>query len=179
MQFDPRTMPKSQNPLFRPGPKAQPGPKPQLVALGAGQEERVLSSSKPLSFGQRIKNKALESGGSGSNQASAASDLEAGIISRKHLSDGGMEMSFIPKSGPVKGKGKEIEGIVDDDFRPDKGAVAREAAREKKRRGIEEFGAGMERGGEEAERVREEDKVGRQKRRTGGRSASGNTFRKM
>jgi ribosome biogenesis protein ENP2 len=176
MPFDPRTMPKSQNPLFRPQPKAQPGPKPQLVALSAGQEERPVSSAKSVSFGQRIKNKAQEASASGSKAAKAD---DPSIISRKLLADGGMELSFIPKSAPAKGKGKQVEGIVEDDYTPDKGTLAREAAREKKRRGIEEFGAGMERGGEEEERVREEDKQGRQKRRTGGRSASGNTFRRL
>lgn len=170
-------MPKSQNPLFRPQPKAQPGPKPKLVALSAGQEERPVASSKSVSFGQRIKNKAQEASASGSKAAAAE---DASIISRKLLADGGMEMSFIPKADAAgKGKGKQAEGIVDDDFVQDKGSLAREVAREKKRRGIEEFGAGMERGGEEEERVKEEDKQGRQKRRTGGRSASGNTFRRI
>lgn len=89
-----------------------------------------------------------------------------------------MEMSFVPKTAPKKAdsKGKAVEGIVDDDF-VDAGKAARELAREKKRRGVEEFGAGLEKGGMPEEQIKEEEKHGRQKRRTGGRNASGNVMR--
>lgn len=81
-------------------------------------------------------------------------------------------MSFVPQTAVRRNnKGAEAEGILDDDY--DEGREKREAEREKKRRGVEEFGAGMEKGGREEE----EDVQGRQKRRTGGRMASGNVFR--
>lgn len=137
------------------------------------------SSSKPTTFGQRVK-AGLNASGKSSN--SESNPLEAGIISSKHLGGGGMEMSFIPQTASrANVKGAEAEGILDDDWDvgKDKGTLAREAEREKKKKGIEEFGAGMERGGQEEDFASEEAKQGRMKRRTGGRMASGNTFRKM
>ena len=83
-------------------------------------------------------------------------------------------MSFVPQTAVRRNnKGAEAEGILDDDY--DEKREEREEKREKKRMGVEEFGSGLEKGGRDPE----EEKGGREKRRTGGRMASGNTFRSM
>ncbi|ESK96370.1 rrna processing protein enp2 [Moniliophthora roreri MCA 2997] len=74
--------------------------------------------------------------------------------------DGGLEMTFIPSKGssqvPETGRSKP------------------------KRKGVETFGAGMERGGEVSEvEVSESDRKGRTHRRQGVRSGSKNVFRRM
>lgn len=176
-QFDPRTMPKSQSPMYRPLPSAQPGPRPQLVPVPAGidptssRAPTASSSSKSSTFGQRIKS---QSRSSAHSNITVSDPLAAGVISSKHLGGGAMEMSFVPQTAVRRNnKGAEAEGILDDDY--DEKREEREAAREKKRLGVEEFGAGLEKGGRDPE----EEKGGREKRRTGGRMASGNTFRSL
>ncbi|KAL7409808.1 hypothetical protein BDY24DRAFT_196138 [Mrakia frigida] len=173
--FDPRTMPKSQNPMYRPLPQPQSGPRPKLVAIPSDLEHSsrapIASSSKPTTFGQRIKSQA-RSGASSSKDDDPSAAYSKGVISQKHLGGGAMEMSFVPQTAPRRNnKGAEAEGILDDDY--DEKREEREAAREKKKSGVEEFGAGLEKGGREPE----DDVQGRQKRRTGGRMASGNVFR--
>ncbi|CDZ96437.1 WD40 repeat protein [Phaffia rhodozyma] len=181
--FDPRTQPKHENPMYRPSLRTQAGPKARLVTLSSSTSADPSPSSsrnKSTTFGQRIKAQA-QSGSTSTSKGSTEKALPEGVLSHRTLSGGGMEMSFIPSSssssGPSKNGKKAAEGIIDDDF-VDPGKAAREAAREKKRRGIEEFGAGMEKGGRSDEvALKEEERHGRQKRRTGGRNASGNVFR--
>lgn len=76
--------------------------------------------------------------------------------------DGGMEMSFIPS-----GEADEEE---------------QRSARKKKdvRKGVEVFGAGMERGVEEQKGdMSENERSGRKQRRKGMRSGSKNVFRQL
>jgi ribosome biogenesis protein ENP2 len=180
--FDPRTMPKSQNPLFRPMPQAQSGPKPKLVPLAseaAASRHASSSSSKPVTFGERIKSRAQTT----KPTKSSAQALADGVISQKYLGGGGMEMSFIPKDSGSSRGGKGKGGIIDDDMEEvyDAGKEKRERERATTRAGVEEFGAGMEKGGEEGWEGGDdgEAKSGRTKRRVGGRMASGNTFRSL
>ena len=88
--------------------------------------------------------------------------------------DGGVEMSFVPsRSG-------------DDDYedndgdRPRPGKKGGKGGKEARRKGVESFGAGMERGGGDPEiAMSEAERKGRTQRRKGMRSGSKNTFRRM
>lgn len=89
----------------------------------------------------------------------------------RFTADGGVEMSWVPSESASGG-----DRLVDeDDGRGKQKAKAKEV-----RKGVEVFGAGMERGGEEHEReMSESERKGRTKRRQGMRSGSKNTFRRM
>ncbi|KAG9122608.1 hypothetical protein FRC07_000946 [Ceratobasidium sp. 392] len=81
------------------------------------------------------------------------------------LSDGGFEMSFVPSG------------------RADSDEEERKNTRKNRKGGgsggqVERFGAGMERGGRSEEEVKENERNGRTKRRTGVRSGSKNAFRR-
>ncbi|KAK7436516.1 Small ribosomal subunit biogenesis [Stygiomarasmius scandens] len=76
--------------------------------------------------------------------------------------EGGMEMSWVPSSSNEGG-------------RKDEGRKSKQ----KQRKGVETFGAGMERGGETARELSENERKGRTQRRTGVRSGSKNVFRRM
>lgn len=179
-------MHKSKNPLYRPAPKVHPGHKPQLVAIGEPSSSSSSSEIVPLSgrsstFGQRIKLQASSSASKGKGKAT----VDPSIVSSKSLGGGEMELSFIPSAASSSSArvGKGDDAVFGDEFdSQDAGRLKaerkREEARDRKRRGIELVGAGMEKGGKDEEDVREEEKHGRAKRRQGGRSASGNTFRK-
>ena len=81
-------------------------------------------------------------------------------------------MTFIPKT--------TSSGADYDDGPGDKAARGKGKAKEPRRKGVEVFGAGMERGGEEPDvEMTESERKGRTKRRQGMRSGSKNTFRKM
>lgn len=92
--------------------------------------------------------------------------------SMKFSGDGGVEMSFIPSRN-----GDDDEGDGDN-LRP--GKKGGRGGKEARRKGVESFGAGMERGGGEPEiALSEADRKGRTQRRRGMRSGSKNTFRRM
>lgn len=90
------------------------------------------------------------------------------LATRKHL-DGGMEMSFIPKT-TSRGDSEERDEYSG-------GTSKKERAAERK---VERFGAGMEKGSarDEDEGLEGEGRDGRTRRRMGGRSGSKNAFRK-
>lgn len=80
--------------------------------------------------------------------------------------DGGMEVSFMPS-----GKSDRDE---------DKGRGGRAGGKAPRRKGVETFGAGMEKGGEDPDvEISESERKGRTQRRKGMRSGSKNTFRRM
>lgn len=109
---------------------------------------------KYATFGQRRTTKT----GSSDKSAVAASD------NVKFSADGGVEMTFVP-SMSADAEGGERAGS--------KGKQAR-------RKGVETFGAGLERGGPEPEvAMAESERKGRAQRRRGMRSGSKNTFRRM
>lgn len=84
----------------------------------------------------------------------------------KFSEGGGMEVTFMPS------------GAVDAD--EDDGKVSKRNAKSQRRKGVEVFGAGMEKGGEDPEIVlSESERKGRAQRRKGMRSGSKNTFRQM
>ena len=85
--------------------------------------------------------------------------------------DGGMEVSWMPSSS---------SGIVDkDDELVSGGGRSLKGKGYERRKGVESFGAGMEKGGEEDSQLNESDRKGRTERRKGIRSGSKNVFRRM
>ena len=137
-------------------------PKVRLVPLQAQERTRAgrAGADKNASFGQR-----RSQFGAGSKRSAASS---SGAEGARHTADGGMEVTFVPRTssngrdyddGPVK----EARG-----------------GKEARRKGVEVFGAGMEKGGEAPEvEMSEAERKGRTKRRQGMRSGSKNTFRRM
>ena len=125
--------------------------RPQAGAQGG----RV--ADKNATFGQRRT--ARPSKGKGS---ASAADV-------RFAPDGGVEMTYVPS----------MEGAPDeyDDRRGAKGSSAKGPSR---RKGVEQFGAGMEKGGEDPDvAMSESERKGRTQRRKGMRSGSKNTFRRM
>ncbi|WVN86574.1 uncharacterized protein L203_101741 [Cryptococcus depauperatus CBS 7841] len=131
----------------RPMPR---GTGPQLI-VGDSQ------TTTQRTFGQRLhQNKTRQSG-----QVIAKNDPS--VLAMRRGTDGGMEMSFIPsKASRVKGE------AVDE---PDEYSGG-----SKRRDRVERFGAGMEKGGREDDKL--EGREGRTERRRPGRSASKNAFRR-
>ncbi|KAH7926252.1 WD40 repeat-like protein [Leucogyrophana mollusca] len=100
-------------------------------------------------------------------QRRASRDAPAGSTSGKRgfrSSEGGMEMSWVPSSSS----------------NADPGSASGKPKKKESRKGVEVFGAGMERGGEDnARELSESERKGRTQRRKGMRSGSKNVFRKM
>ncbi|KAF8886553.1 NUC153 and WD40 repeat-containing nucleolar rRNA processing-related protein [Infundibulicybe gibba] len=87
---------------------------------------------------------------------------------RSSLKDGGMEVSWTPSAAPVDGG----DMLVDD-------AERNKNKKSQRRKGVEVFGAGMEKGGDDGLEISDSDRKGRTHRRKGVRSGSKNVFRKM
>ncbi|KAF9564474.1 NUC153 and WD40 repeat-containing nucleolar rRNA processing-related protein [Agrocybe pediades] len=122
--------------------------------LAAGQSQR--SGDKNATFGQRrvpqsSNNNTMNAGSRKTSGAAAAADAP-------------MEISWIPSSSGNDGGGEE---------------KLKSGSAKSRRKGVESFGAGLERGVEENADVAESERHGRTKRRTGGRSGSKNVFRRM
>ncbi|KAI0030354.1 WD40-repeat-containing domain protein [Vararia minispora EC-137] len=148
----------------------QRNPNVRLVPLRAQTSSKTLSE-KDSTFGQRRF--------ASSKRASASFAVAAD--SSEHLvrkTDGSIEMSWIPSSKP---KGRRDSDAMDFDEE-----VPRRGGRKEKdidrRKGVERFGAGMERGGEDpvdGAELSEVQRSGRKTRRRDVRSGSKNTFRKL
>lgn len=93
-------------------------------------------------------------------------------------------MSWVPSSGGG-GKGKRRSSGYDDAMDVDDGSKARGKGKSKERdtrKGVERFGAGMEKGGEAPAGqggMSDADRKGRTHRRRDMRSGSKNTFRRI
>lgn len=92
-------------------------------------------------------------------------------------------MSWVPSSGGG-GKGKRrSSGYDEDDGGMDggkgRGKTSGKGKERDTRKGVERFGAGMEKGGEDQGRLSESERKGRTSRRRDVRSGSKNTFRKI
>jgi ribosome biogenesis protein ENP2 len=169
MQYDPRKLaPGSRrffnfdNPTFTAGPSRQP-----RLVVGGSDVPRASQT-----FGQRLHTSSRP------GKSATQKPQDDGIIAMRRGLDGGMEMSFVPKSR-ARGDG----GAEDDDEQDEYSGGTRRRERETRGK-IERFGAGMEKG-EDVVRQRErelesaeEQRQGRTKRRHPGRSASKNAFRK-
>ncbi|OCH93959.1 hypothetical protein OBBRIDRAFT_885177 [Obba rivulosa] len=137
----------------------------RLVPFQAQVDERnAHGADKNASFGQR---RSALGGSKGKARASAGDAASA-----RQTADGGMEMSWVPSTTAQDDWSDEGTGT---------GAKSqRKSTQAAKRKGVETFGAGMEKGGGDVEYVMSEgDRRGRTQRRKGMRSGSKNTFRRM
>lgn len=124
--------------------------RPQAGAQGG----RVVD--KNATFGQR-----RTSGPSKGKSPASASGV-------RFAPDGGVEMTYVPS----------MEGAPDE--YDERGGTQGGAKGPPRRKGVEEFGAGMEKGGEDPDvAMSESERKGRTQRRKGMRSGSKNTFRRM
>ncbi|RDX54747.1 hypothetical protein OH76DRAFT_1552727 [Lentinus brumalis] len=141
-------------------PPVRRDPKVRLVPLQAQDSSRGgRSVDKNATFGQR---RAQLGPSKGKERA-----RDSGWPDVRHSADGGMEMTFVPRT---------TSSGADYDDRPQKASKGKEP----RRKGVEVFGAGMEKGGEDPDvAMSEADRRGRTKRRQGMRSGSKNTFRRM
>ena len=124
--------------------------RPQTVA-GDSPNARI---DKNASFGDRRR----QAPSSKASRDQAVKNADGGV----------MEMSWMPTTS------------ARDDDRPDDWGAAGERPRGKKRKGVETFGAGMEKGVDVSEAAGQAaGRTGRTKRRSGVRSGSRNVFRKL
>ena len=94
--------------------------------------------------------------------------------------DGTVEMSWVPSSGG-KGKRRASASDFDMDIEPEPGRAKGKGKERDTRKGVERFGAGMEKGGEAPSegKMSEAETRGRTSRRRDVRSGSKNTFRRI
>ncbi|KAI0827153.1 hypothetical protein BC628DRAFT_1318862 [Trametes gibbosa] len=139
-------------------------PKVRLVPLQAQNDTGGHGVDKNATFGQRRS----QPGPKDKSRASTGRDSSV-----RHTVGGGLEVTFIPKTSSSGNDYDDDElGSGPAGKKGGKGAV--------KRKGVESFGAGMERGGEDPDHeMSETEREGRTKRRQGMRSGSKNTFRRM
>ena len=141
----------------------------RMVPLQA-QASSSARTAKDATFGQRL-----------SSSAKRRDGQESG---RQHVvrkSDGTVEMSWVPSSGGGKGK-RRSSGFDDMDVDTEGSGRGRGKGKEKDtRKGVERFGAGMEKGGEAPAdgKMSEAERRGRTHRRKDVRSGSKNTFRRI
>ncbi|KAI0317950.1 hypothetical protein OF83DRAFT_1171526 [Amylostereum chailletii] len=139
----------------------------RLVPLRAQASSKTVVN-KDASFGQRRSASNVRAKGSSSKPSA-----DEHVV---HKADGGVEMSWVPTQ---KSRSRGGDGM---DVNDDEGASRRgkDKARDQ-RKGVERFGAGMEKGGEDpAQQVlSEQDRSGRKVRRKDVRSGSKNTFRRI
>ncbi|KAI0040450.1 hypothetical protein FA95DRAFT_1502847 [Auriscalpium vulgare] len=142
-------------------PRRQQNPNVRLVPLRAQSSTTQSAIQKDASFGQRRTSEHRPS------SRRAADDH----VVRK--GDGSVEMSWVPAP-----KAKGAHGDFDDDDALVGGGRPRRP--KDARKGVERFGAGMEKGGEDPGRpTSERERSGRTERRRGVRSGSKNAFRRM
>ncbi|KAJ3555106.1 hypothetical protein NM688_g2759 [Phlebia brevispora] len=137
-------------------PAQNRNPNVRLVPLQAQSSNGGRTLDKNATFGQRRT--ATSAKGKGKMQDDG-----------EHLefaASGGVEMSYIPsRDADEDGDGENTRGT---------------RGKERRRKGVEVFGAGLEKGGEEPEvAMSESERRGRIHRRQGMRSGSKNTFRRM
>ena len=112
---------------------------------------------KNATFGQRRSTSSVAKG------KSRMADFE----NVKFAADGGVEMTYIPSATAAADEYEES-------------GRGKAASKKPGRKGVETFGAGLEKGGVEPEvTLSESERKGRTQRRKGMRSGSKNTFRRM
>lgn len=129
-------------------------PNVRLVPMRAQADVRGVGQN--TTFGQRR----------GAFSGAKVNGRVANRDSVKFSADGGMEMTFIPSTSG--------------DANEDGDRAGHKADSKTRRKGVETFAAGLEKGGEAPEMaMSESERKGRTHRRKGMRSGSKNTFRKM
>ncbi|KAG8747715.1 hypothetical protein FRC10_011842 [Ceratobasidium sp. 414] len=151
------------NPRARP-PKSDSRTQPQIKPKNSAPHQSTHHPTK-LSSAPRLTTSRTRPASS-----RAAEKSERSLGSRAHvnvLGDGGFEMSFVPS------------GRADSDEEQRNARKCRKGGSGESGGKVERFGAGMERGGRgKEEDVKENERYGRTKRRTGVRSGSKNAFRR-
>ncbi|KAA1476578.1 hypothetical protein DENSPDRAFT_867342 [Dentipellis sp. KUC8613] len=161
--------PAQNRPSYR-APKSTGRPtKPSVHMVPLNAQSSKSATNKDATFGQRRSATArTESKSSGFGQAA-----QEHVVQK---ADGTIEMSWVPAPKPKGARGHADEDDEDMGGRRGKG----KSKERDSRKGVERFGAGMERGGEDpAKTVSEQDRSGRKERRKGVRSGSKNAFRGM
>ncbi|KAF8828203.1 hypothetical protein HHX47_DHR4000804 [Lentinula edodes] len=120
----------------------------------SGANGSQLGTGKEATFGQRRSHSSYPGGGESASRANKVNIAE----------DGGMEMSWVPSANSQDAR--ELSG---------QGKASKQQDR---RKGVEKFGAGLEKGGEDPLELSESDRKGRVHRRQGIRSGSKNAFRR-
>ncbi|KAJ3893575.1 NUC153 and WD40 repeat-containing nucleolar rRNA processing-related protein [Lentinula edodes] len=120
----------------------------------SGANGSQLGTGKEATFGQRRSHSSYPGGGKSASRANKVNIAE----------DGGMEMSWVPSANSQDAR--ELSG---------QGKASKQQDR---RKGVEKFGAGLEKGGEDPLELSESDRKGRVHRRQGIRSGSKNAFRR-
>jgi ribosome biogenesis protein ENP2 len=144
-------------------------PNVRLVPLRAQSSSKALYD-KDATFGQR---RSISTKCASTSPGAAAEANE--LVVRKV--DGSVEMSWVPAP---KSKGRRTSDTMDVDGEPPQ--RSRNGVKEDTRKGVERFGAGMEKGGEDpmdGRALSEQERSGRKKRRKDVRSGSKNTFRRL
>ncbi|KAL4254367.1 WD repeat NOL10/ENP2 family protein [Abortiporus biennis] len=135
-------------------------PNVRLVPFQARGGANSRNDSREATFGQR------KSGTDGKGKGKARDFA-------RPTGDGGLEMSWVPST--TAGDDEWDEGQSGKNSAP-----KRANGRPERRKGVETFGAGMEKGGEDPDfKMSDSDRSGRTHRRKGMRSGSKNTFRRM
>lgn len=130
--------------------------------------DRTHGDNKHATFGQRRSISDLK----GKQRASSNEHTIS------HTGDGGMEISWVPSANSNGTLEDEDEVMGDGRSRTGKKGKGKEM----RRKGVEVFGAGMEKGGEMHDALAgmgENERSGRTHRRKGMRSGSKNTFRRI
>ncbi|TDL24601.1 hypothetical protein BD410DRAFT_838116 [Rickenella mellea] len=169
-QFDPR----ARLPSGKASTQAQqrrPTKQVRMAPLRATTEGSSNSrgASRDASFGQRR----LASSSSSRHHTSR----DASNVSR--AADGSMSISWVPSnSGKKSSSSRNAQGDGGEDDAFDSGG--RGTKMERKKKGVETFGAGLEKGGgDERRELSEGERKGRDRRRRDVRSGSKNVFRRM
>ncbi|THV06649.1 hypothetical protein K435DRAFT_710787 [Dendrothele bispora CBS 962.96] len=119
------------------------------------------NNSKDATFGQRMSSSSSSSKPFVNKKSKSSSRADDSAM--RIAEDGGLEMSWVPATS--SGSGDKME---------------ERKSKPRKQKGVESFGAGMERGQVEMDvELSESERKGRTQRRTGVRSGSKNVFRRM
>lgn len=162
-QDDIRARMAARNSGGKPKQRSQPtqrNPNVRLVPLNASDSRGIYGIDKNATFGQR-------------RSSSGGTKGKGRGVAGKPTGDGGMEISFMPQTtASMDNSDGEVDG--------GRSAPSKKRGSER-RKGVEAFGAGMEKGGSaDPEReLTESERRGRTHRRKGMRSGSKNTFRRM
>lgn len=143
--------------------RQQRTPQVNLVPLQAQASGSGRPTDKTATFGQRRSSAPSGRGGRGT-----------GAVDARHTGEGGMELTFVPRSSGAYESDEDMDGTGRS---ASKGGAG--GKKDVRRKGVETFGAGVERGGQDPGReLSESDRQGRAHRREGMWSGSKNTFRR-
>jgi ribosome biogenesis protein ENP2 len=164
-KFDPRSRPGQRN--FR-AEEAYQREKEENRKSWTAKKKVNMVPMRPQTGEQRSGDKTATFGQRRTLVASSTSTKKSGARRPTvQQEDAPMEISWVPSSGSGGKDGDAGKGR--DQPRNEKG----------RRKGVESFGAGLERGFEEHADIAESDRKGRTHRRKGVRSGSKNVFRRM